>query len=484
MVLLEDGPTELSTAPKEIIKYGGMQKTAADAAVADDNKNNTEACADERLDNELVDDGTDAAGGEDVKMTEPIEEHPFIQQRREKKKYPKIVMCTTTRPCKLLISMVMAVIPALTFYCIPTFDELLCAPGGYCSWALRYPFRWVLSMFYVQFLFASLRVPGRAKDIETVEQYKVISDNPELDMYYTPRWCTSCECWKPPRTHHCGICDRCTLRMDHHCPFMGNCLGLHNVGHFLLMYVYALIGLAVIVGLCAAAMIPYVITWVFDMYALFWTLEWLQVLSPARLALLWWRDIQGGFIYTVLGAHGAPMGVLAALSVIAIFSVAGLSAPYFVLVALNATVLENQLKNRSEYIVLMPDVVVPIGMSFYRQNVWNNIKEVFGKQWRIRVFLPLPLKVDPRVGTHPKASAEACQLLFQRLETVKTEGCKEVVKSLEDLGIISGPLAAEDPEEAPCLEDAANNEEPPCLDAAADNEEAPCLDDATNKKMN
>jgi len=51
----------------------------------------------------------------------------------------------------------------------------------------------------------------------------------------------------------------------------------------------------------------------------------------------------------------------------------------------------------------------------------------------------VPLKVDPRVGTHPKASAAASRVLFVRLDTVKREGCKETVGSLEDLGIISGP---------------------------------------------
>ena len=30
--------------------------------------------------------------------------------------------------------------------------------------------------------------------------------------------CLRCKCSKSSRTHHCSICERCILKMDHHCP--------------------------------------------------------------------------------------------------------------------------------------------------------------------------------------------------------------------------------------------------------------------------
>lgn len=46
--------------------------------------------------------------------------------------------------------------------------------------------------------------------------------------------CGKCNKWKPERAHHCRICERCVLIMDHHCPWMGNCVGYHNLKPFFL----------------------------------------------------------------------------------------------------------------------------------------------------------------------------------------------------------------------------------------------------------
>ncbi|KAJ1899461.1 Palmitoyltransferase [Coemansia sp. S100] len=48
-----------------------------------------------------------------------------------------------------------------------------------------------------------------------------------------PRFCRACKGFKPPRTHHCSDCDKCVLKMDHHCPWTNNCVGFNNQGHFL-----------------------------------------------------------------------------------------------------------------------------------------------------------------------------------------------------------------------------------------------------------
>lgn len=53
-----------------------------------------------------------------------------------------------------------------------------------------------------------------------------------------PRYCKKCRCVKPDRSHHCSTCGKCVLKMDHHCPWLATCAGLHNYKPFLLFLIY------------------------------------------------------------------------------------------------------------------------------------------------------------------------------------------------------------------------------------------------------
>jgi len=60
------------------------------------------------------------------------------------------------------------------------------------------------------------------------------------------RWCKNCSLYKPDRCHHCRVCKSCILKMDHHCPWIANCIGFNNHKYFLLLVFYALVNLAFI----------------------------------------------------------------------------------------------------------------------------------------------------------------------------------------------------------------------------------------------
>lgn len=55
------------------------------------------------------------------------------------------------------------------------------------------------------------------------------------------RYCEKCkgaETWKPARAHHCSECGFCVFRMDHHCPWINNCVGHRNFKYFLQFVIY------------------------------------------------------------------------------------------------------------------------------------------------------------------------------------------------------------------------------------------------------
>jgi palmitoyltransferase ZDHHC9/14/18 len=69
--------------------------------------------------------------------------------------------------------------------------------------------------------------------------------------------CHTCNVIRAPRTSHCAECDNCVERFDHHCIWLGNCVGKRNYKYFILFIFAICISSIYQISICIAIIAYY-----------------------------------------------------------------------------------------------------------------------------------------------------------------------------------------------------------------------------------
>ncbi|SPO27331.1 uncharacterized protein UTRI_10448 [Ustilago trichophora] len=81
---------------------------------------------------------------------------------------------------------------------------------------------------------------------------------------------------KPERAHHCRTCKTCTLKFDHHCPWLNQCVGLGNERYFVLFMSWLSFGCGIVLYS----------GWGVMRRCLSWSQEWQYAYTPRVFVML------------------------------------------------------------------------------------------------------------------------------------------------------------------------------------------------------
>ena len=106
---------------------------------------------------------------------------------------------------------------------------LLCTIIGIFLYVQTVAFMWVTAT-----MDPGIVPANRSMDEAEADACAATPKSVEINGVQVPlKWCRTCRIYRPPRAAHCSECNVCVEKFDHHCPWMGQCIGKRNYRFFL-----------------------------------------------------------------------------------------------------------------------------------------------------------------------------------------------------------------------------------------------------------
>ena len=147
-------------------------------------------------------------------------------------------LLVTTGLCILL--WVTAWVLILPYVPLPLDTEYAQGWNGFVAWWRGYvPLALLTSELFLLFCCAFTE-PGIISHREPTME--VLSLSQEVLKLSRTSYCSTCQVVRPPRSRHCRYCNCCVRDLDHHCPWIGTCVGKRNYPFFFSFVVSVVLG--------------------------------------------------------------------------------------------------------------------------------------------------------------------------------------------------------------------------------------------------